>query len=301
MNLKSEATNSNLLSVPLRVGSDFQHRESSRIMEIIKIPWNRMEQGSFYDLPIETIHQIGNYLTSEDKLLFQKVFKITYLWTIEELMIATLKEAMFALNFLNDATLMMPTTIFDPKPYLPPVEFYKELGEKMEQKIELFDSKIRLCIHLQSFLESPITKFKLETLTFNEKDFKLCLHCLVPIIMLEDIMIHTKLRRMQNAMTIDQPNVSSSVFVEYICMSCGDDLSVNALNRSHFTLYLQLPIMGLDDALVVKYNNFVFNGNSLSNSTSCFIQISRDEQSFKSYNSFKPIFMNLRNVLQNNV
>ena len=254
----------------------FRYSSSKRIVEIIKMPWDlwrSSEKSHLARLPAEIMSKIGQYISSEEQILIYKSFGVPWFTSSEELAIKILKECIESLKFASHPTLMLPTNTFDPQPRLPSIDFYRTLGTSIDRKIENFDAKIKLFQHYRTTLRKN-DKYKYETFAINDHSFKLCLHCVVPAIIIDDILENTNLRRRQSLLSISNVEFNSGpLMIEFDCENCIQAFALNAMQKSQFNLYFQLPITGCWDPRLVTYSNFITSEKLSWISKRCYVQI----------------------------
>ena len=266
-------------------GRDFRYNSSKRIVEIIKTPWNLWKPNKnnrLALLPIEIMSKIGEYLPSEDHILLYKIFALPWFTSSDALAIKILKECMKSLDFASHPTLTFPPDTFDPRPHLPPINLYRSLGDKIDRKVENFDAKVKLFQHLRTMLGKKDI-YKYESLDINDHSFKMCLHCVIPAIIIDDVLINTNLRRRQSFLSISNVDFNSGpVRVEVDCINCHNSLALNAMQKSQFNLHLLLPIVGRRIPRGVVYSNFITSKKTLWTSRKCYIQTNESTFEYES-------------------
>ena len=259
-------------------GRDFRYNSSKRIVEIIKTPWNLWKPNKnnrLALLPIEIMSKIGEYLPSEDHILLYKIFALPWFTSSDALAIKILKECMKSLDFASHPTLTLPPDTFDPRPHLPPINLYRSLGDKIDRKVENFDAKVKLFQHLRTMLGKKDI-YKYESLDINDHSFKMCLHCVIPAIIIDDVLINTNLRRRQSFLSISDADFDAGpILIEFTCMcNYHEPLALNVMQRSQFNLHLQLPIAGhAHDPKRVIYSNFTTSEKISWKSKKCYVKM----------------------------
>ena len=260
----------------LESGCDFRYKQSKRIIEIIKLPWDSWKPSKtnyFSCLPIEVMSHIGNYISPGEEVLLYKLFAIPWFSSSDELSIKILKECMKSLEFASHPILMFPTNTFDPQPQIPPISFYENLGTLIDKKIEMLDANVKLFQHFRTLLRKE-DKYKYETFAINEHSLRLCLHCVVPAIMIDDMLQNTNFRRRQSILSLSNVEFNSGpVLIEFDCENCCESFGLNVMQKSQFNLLLQLVVTGEWEPRLVLFSNFISSENISWVSKKHYIQI----------------------------
>jgi len=261
----------------LENGSDFRYDQSKRIIEVIKLPWDswKLNEANYFSrLPIEVMSIIGSYISASEEILLYKLFAVPWFSSSNELSIKILKECMKSLEFASHPILMFPTSTFDPQPQLPPIEFYEKLGTSIDKKVEMLDAKVKLFQYFRTTLRKE-DKYKYETFAINDHSFRLCLHCVVPAIMIDDMLQNTNFRRRQSLLSLSNVEFHSGpVLIEFDCENCCESLALNVMRKSQFNLTLQLVITGEWEPRQVLFSNFISSENISWVSKRYYIQVS---------------------------
>ena len=258
-------------------GSDFRYGQSKTVIEIIRLPWDSWKSNKtnfFSRLPIEIMSSIGKYLSSSEEILLYKLFAIPWFSSSDELSIKILKECMKSLEFASHPILRFPTNTFDPQPRLPPIDFYEKLGTSIDKEVEMLDAKVKLFQYFRTMLRKE-DKYKYETFAINDHSFRLCLHCVIPAIIIDDLLLNTNFRRRQSLLSLSNVEFDSGpVLIEFDCDNCCESFALNVMQKSQFNLTLQLAITGEWEPRQVLFSNFISSESISWVSKRYYIQVS---------------------------
>ena len=244
-------------------------------------------------LPVLVFNRIMGYLNMSQKLLIFKQFRYPDHLEIYRFKSKILCECIQILSDFENVNLSTNPGIFFPQIDFPPASIYKNVGDRLSKRLERYDWLVRNFLDLDVGT-GCIEKYKFESLTILNHNTVVCLHILVPVILLEDIVTHLRFRRVCNILSFSGYQYQAeSIPIHFDCPNCATQLTTDVLKPGHFSLMFKLILTGHYNIKIIKYENFTTRAD-MSRTRECQINIDLvgNHRVYRYYKNHLPSFIN---------